>query len=258
MYKKYARSVRRSKPARKSSRRPRRVSVSSAVKKYVKKTLHSQIENKYYNEYSNANVIYNNGTAGNFTCKNLVPSISQGVGQGQRIGNEVRPVKWTLDMLFYSKNYDNIVNVSNNNLFRMVIFNVRSDKSLVTPPPSGGGVCNSFFQLGSSSTGFQGNLLDMMLKLNKDNLNVFVDKQFKLSNYTDSGTTDTVNGVVSRKMSVNLLKFVPKKFIWNDTSPAYPINMSLFIGLFGVSQNNLSTLQPGFFTYTSNLQYEDA
>lgn len=73
--------------------------VSEPVKSYVKQMLSKNVEEKYQSSPigSETAIVYNNGAVIEFGVNhigNVFDEVEQGVGQGQRIGNEITIKKW--------------------------------------------------------------------------------------------------------------------------------------------------------------------
>lgn len=252
-----------------------RPQVPQALKVYVKRQIHNQIENKATIQSETLEPVYNylNNSA-NFLVKNvlaLLPTtaynsvaIAQGTGQGGRIGNKIKPVKYTLDMIFYPAQYDATYNpFPEPQDIRIMIFKLRCGQVLTTD------LSSDFFQSGNDAFGLTGYLTDMLDCLNKDTKIVYKDFMIKVGYqiFTTTGTQTVFSGCsnndykLNRKVHIDLLPFVPKTWIFDDTS-AVATNEDIYVVWQAV--NALGTAPEAaedYMTkcsYNACLEYEDA
>lgn len=234
--------------------------VSLAIKKYVKRTIHSNLEKKISTFYG-ANLSINSQTAQN-NFQSIVPQLSQGTNDSQRIGNQVNITKGMIH------GYVNILpyNATSNTLSTAVMVKIWICKYKKTNQASFATAYNTntdFFDVGSTNIGFQSNMLDMVLTCNKDDWIWYNTKTFKIgaSNATASGQVGSGgyydNSPMTHAFSFNFGKHL-KKLHFNDTD-VIPTNTNLFIVFQAVyADGSSSALNPAEYHFVSRVEYEDA
>lgn len=168
---------RRRAPARKANAKIARV---------VKRILHKQLENKVWISYA-SNIGLRTATASAVVPSvNLLPNVIQGTGHSQRIGNEIKVVK------AFIKGYINLLpyNAVNNPLStpvmcKMWVVSYKQNNQLDNTALT---TFQTFFETNNSSTGFQGNMLDLCLTVNKDAWTVHAQKTIQLGSTYPSST----------------------------------------------------------------------
>lgn len=248
-------------PKRKFARKPRKVARKTgglATKSYVKKLIHSSIENKTQCTYATNQTIGRTvGTGSTPFNINLLPVISQGAAEGERIGNDVRIVKSYMDMYINLLPYSSITNpVIPLNVKVWVVS--KKNQNLETNQLSAND-CNSFFQVGVSSVPFQGNMLDMIFPVNKDSWTIHTSRSFELSNLNTSGfnSSPTTNeGFFSKHLKIPLSKYY-KKLKYSDTSFCTNHNMWLIVQTVN-TDGSTNVLQGAEAHYSLSVEYEDA
>lgn len=224
-YKKKSSSIKR-KTYKKYVKRP----VSLAVKKFVQRSIKVASENKVVNWSYNAELFNFNATGSQWYTYNfhqLSPNvtnlvISQGVGQGQRIGNNIKTVKAILKFAICPNPYNATSNptVVPTNI-RIIIFSSKNHPVQIPPFSQ---FQNHLFQAGNSSNGPLNNLMDQLNELNRDIFTIHYDKMIKVGNAWNSLVQATPQGFnnndyklnVMRK--INITKYLPKVYQYNDTT----------------------------------------
>ena len=199
--------------------------------KAVKAIIHRQIENKITNDYGANQTLAYAGSATNPTFINLCPIPSQGAIQGTRLGNEINVVRATIRGRVNLLPYNAISNVTYAPVaVKMWLCQRKSSNRLVSGAPTSTDF-GTFFQLGSGSAGFQGNILDILFSPNKDYWNVFAQKTYTLNNaYISTGGTGVVtstNAPMSMPFTFSFAKHLGK-LKYNDSS-SYATNKELYL-----------------------------
>lgn len=151
--------------------------------------------------------------------------ISQGAGQGQRIGNQIRTKKCWVKGIIHPNIQDPTTNIQPLPIqIRMILFKDKFNKS---SQPSAVGI--DLFQNGSTVLPPQNDLCDMILDINKDRYTVYHDETMKLgtSNFQGTGNLASFQFFANNdfnyncQFSVDCTKFLPKTITYNDagTSP---------------------------------------
>lgn len=244
-------------------------SVSVAVKRYVKSTISRDIENKRaisdnsfaVGTIANSNILY---------ARPLTPaigfmSISQGVGQGDRIGNMIKTKKVMLRYVLYPIPYDITVNPNPAPIEFQMIFGYV--KTTPTTTPSVANV-QQMYQLGNSATAPNGDLGDLINPFNTD---VWVIKKVikhKIGYAVAEGSGGRPNSQyfanndfkLNVVRSLDITSIYPSKFTFQDTVNT-PTNAGLFlmcqaINADGTTSAALNT--KAFIEYAVDFTYEDA
>lgn len=245
----------------------------SPLKKMVKQIIARNVENKSKQFWVNDQVLYPSN-ATNFPnnvlqiCPNSSTlAIVQGLGQGGRIGNEIKTRKLVMEGIFAPLPYDATTNANPRPVeVQMIFFYDREDPN--NPPIVG----STFFQDGSNSTGFQNTLVDLIKPVNEDRYRVFSRKTFKLgySQYAGSATNTTNQSIfqaysnndfkANHRFKIDCTKWYPKTVKFNDNL-SDPMTRGLYclvqyVDAFGQSFLNSSAIVE--LTYSVNMVYEDA
>lgn len=267
-------------PVKKFVKKPKRFlkkkpMVSQSVKQYVKRIVHDQIENKVtiFSELQEPAYNYLNNSA-NFLVSNVVAllpttayksvAIAQGTGQGNRIGNKIKPVKYHLDMIFNVAQYSATINpFPEPQDIRIMVFKMRNGVTLASD------LSSSFFQSGNTAYGLTGFLTDVIDCPNKDTKIMYKDFMIKVGwqIFTATGTQPTFSGIpnndykINQKVRINLMPFVPKTWVFDDTT-AIALNDDIYViwqcvnapGTAAEATDDYMT----FTNYNLCLEYEDA
>lgn len=244
--------------------------VSKAVKSYVSKAIHRNIENKSYQvgysadlgSYNSNNILY--ATA-------LTPyvgglSVTQGVTQSTRIGNQIKLRKLRFNFVLSARTY----NAGNNPSpqpcdIEMMICSLKSASGEM---PTNIDIAN-LYQLNASSIPPSGFIYDMTQKVNTDLFHVYKRMRFKVG-YSTAGGTGINAGAQSfanndYKLNIirnlDITKYAPKTITYNDNSQT-PTSRCLFV-LFNVMPTvGGSTFAAGVYPVridsTIFIDYEDA
>ncbi|MDD1475125.1 hypothetical protein MEO41_28235, partial [Dolichospermum sp. ST_sed4] len=102
----------------------------------------------------------------------------QGVQQSERIGNQIKIVSGVVRGTIACKPYDAIFNpVVAPMMIKMYLCSL---KEINDSNPAGSTIVSSMFQLNNTAIGFQANLLDLNLPLNKELLTIYATKTFEI------------------------------------------------------------------------------
>jgi hypothetical protein len=241
--------------------------VSNAVKKYVKRSIHTNLENKIANVTSSGNTITSYGVNSNLFVVSCCPysAISQGTGQGARIGNEIKTRACYFNFVLRPAPYS----ASNNPIpipqIVMIFFGKVKNSRALQPVNSD---FAKLFQTGNTSQAPYSNTLDLIATLNKDWFTIYKTLQFKIG----YAQTDAVAGSNSafeyyqnndykfnavRKL--NITKMMPKTFKFNDTT-SQPTNDGLWMWAMCVPADgsNGASAIPISMDFNMTYVYEDA
>lgn len=154
-------------------------------------------------------------------------AISQGTGQGDRLGNKIKIVDAKLRFCLLPIEYNGTTNQPLPVIIRtMFIYDKRFPTQTPTPGASG-----DFFQNGNSSAGFLGTLEDITRPINTDRWAVFHVRDYKVGWSTMSGMTGANSNIAYAanndfkmmvKRTVNYTKHIVHNLRFDDleTDPA--------------------------------------
>lgn len=247
------------KPKRKIIKVTKAVSapVAKAVRKIAKAAVKSQAETKFVTRLVEDNVQHNSQiSAGDF--QQLVPLITQGTDDWQRIGDSIRPTSLVVRGLLSA---DNTYTTTNRvMLVRVVIVSAKATKNLTATTSLWTNYANTLLQpnldSGTQVVPFVGNQPELLYPVNRDQFIVHMDKVFKISPCSnDAGEEENP---ASTRMWMKKIK-LPKKFTY-DTGIDSPNNFCPFMGIGyvyadGTGPDVLTTKI--ISTVTSRLTYKD-
>jgi len=252
--------VKRVKKASKRTGKPKKT-----ISKVVKRVIQSQVEQKEYSTYG-ANQPITTANATYPTFISCMPSIQQGTTQGGRIGDEIR-IKYAR-----VKGYVNLLpyHITNNPLSTAVMVKLWlcSSKLSNLNGLTNTAINTGFFETGSQTTGFQGNLLDMLLPSNKDGWTIHATKTFELgATYASTGGQVGTGGYYDNSKMILPFNFRfeqhfkgPIKF--NDDGSSlnnyYPYNRNLYLVFQAVyADGGSQAYQVAEFHHSLNIKYTD-
>lgn len=193
--------------------------------------------------------------------------VVQGTGQGTRIGNKITLKKLIFRGTIQPNAQQSVINEQPRPMHvKMVIFYDREDPNAVPLPGS------TFFQDGSSSTGFTTNSTDFLRSINTDRFRVLKTKVFKLgySNYAGTTTNAPNQGVnqawanndfkFSCPFSMDLAKYYPKMVKFNDnlSDPMTRGLFCLFFCAYADGQQMSNVTVPAHVNYIQDVRFTDA
>lgn len=205
---------------RKASKKSTRT-VSKSVKTYVKRQISRNIENKSVCSYQTNLILNYAGSLTTPTFLNLVPAITQDASAQGRIGNQVNVKSAWIRGYINVLPYDAITNPGlAPTSVRMWVCRRKQTNRLISGAPSLTDFSN-FFQVGSTTLGFQSNMLDMVLGNNSDYWTVLADRKIQLqNNYYQAGTASKIanpSGRASTPFQFHFGKHLGK-LLFNDNN----------------------------------------
>lgn len=244
-------------------RRAIRKSRNASFAARVKKVIHRQAENKVWIAYQ-ANNNITTASSSTFTNISLMPTMSQGTGHSNRVGDEVTVVKAKISGYVNLLPYNSVSNPTVGPLYvRMWVMsckNIQNSQTLSTSTLS-----SNFFETNGGSAGPQGNILDMCLSVNKQAFTIHKIKTVLLeagatqgaTYYNSAGASCGGNGRFSAPFSFDVTKHLGKlKF--DDTSPVQPTNKNLFLAFQAVYADGTAlALTAAEYSYGYRVEFED-
>lgn len=270
--------------ARKVTRKPRKAGMGKVQRKSVaaicRQVIQSQAEVKSIQ--TNGAVSPRNflDTTANYVGANVfmvspnndLGNVVQGTGPAQRIGNEIRVKKATMDIILYPKPYS--VSVNPNPRPCIVTFWCVSPKTGYESASDMAAVFDSFFfQAGGSTDGYAFNLTDVVRAVNTDILTVHWKRCYKLGHAThyaqpNQATEPYPSNVqfanndykMNQIIKFDFTKHIQKTIKYNDTS-SVPMAKTLFL-ICSIARADGSTFSsasdlPVDMWYQHNLEFTD-
>jgi len=263
-------------PLRKSvrGRRPlRKSSVSVGVKKYVKRQIHRNIENKCV-QINGGNQFGNVLESPELNAYPMCPlatfwTISAGVGQGNRIGNQIKTRKVYLNYIIRPMPYDNTVNSIPRPMDVQLMLGYVKNTPSFSPVP---GDVNQLFQAGSSVAAPVGNIRDIISIINTDYWVIKKRWTHKIGYANYGGTTSSAPIQSQNQFFANndykysiikrldITAHIPKLHIFNDGSSSTN-SKNLFFMYYAVAADGstyTSNQLPASVEFWIDFHYEDA
>jgi len=243
--------------------------VSAAVKQYVKKAIHVSVENKTQTVNYTGN--FGNATANaSLYTYPVTPyagfmSVSQGVLQNNRIGNEIKIRKAYLRYVLRPLGYNASTNISP----VPVIVEMMLGRTRLCPGdiPAAGDF-TVLFQNGSSAVGPVGTLKDLVSNVNTDYWTIKKRWSHKLGfgEYFGTGGIAQQQYFANNDFKLNVVKklditnIYPKTLKFNDaTNQVQGPGLFLFYQAISANGNDTgSTQQTANIDFWIDIQYEDA
>lgn len=220
----------------------------ASIQKKMRKLKFEQKEKRY-----SQNTLINNTNSGGNACDsnvyNLMPNattlaISQGTGQGDRIGNKIKITRAILRFNLMPVQ-DSVNNQSVPVIVRtMFIYDKLNPTAAPTPNANG-----DFFQNGNSTGDFAGDLTDLTRPINTDRYCVHHVRDYKVgwSSYAAGAGADPAQQYYMNndfkmlvKRTVNYNKYIVHNLTYNDTNNA-PINRGLWFFCYAVICSPITT-----------------
>lgn len=226
-------------------------SVSKAVKTYVKSAIKQKEETKIsanFKEDAFAIAGYDVGTK--LTSIEVLSDaldLSQGTGQGDRVGNQVRPVRFIMR--------GHIIGTTTNPvLIRMIIFRGKQDINSPTD-------LSNLFQAGNSVSAPTNLPSDMYLPLNRNDYIIYKDRHFSVTAENTGGIAGANGTNLIQFFKQDLVKYLPKKLIYADTA-VDATNCGLYMTFLVCRQDggvlSSPTLGKADMAYSLSLEYKDS
>ena len=201
--------------------------VPTVVKKYVNRRLAKEAEVKNVvvtiskptpSSSSNYKPInpYTIDTACNVLSLTAAPdNISQGVGQGDRVGDQIQVKKLLFKGYIYSLQTGIAPNLLGGFPTNVTMYIGRLKSTLTAPNPSAFG---QLFQAGDTTFSPTDDNRSSLYDINKDVWTVFYRRTFKIGGSTQTSANAVSNNDYSalRRFSINCSKWIPKKLHYND------------------------------------------
>jgi hypothetical protein len=221
----------------------------TSIKKSVRNVINKMAETKVVKTTAERSMIWDpNATLWQsrnlFWSGDVLSFISQGTGQGNRVGNQIMLKSLTMSFILWSR----LSNAPGPVLPFDVCMFVFTDKLKPTQSSltdvrnafAGIGGDQYFFQSGNASTGQNLTITDQMLHVNDDRFTLHYKRIFKIgtSNQTNWNNNDYS---VSRKFKINLAKYMPRYVKFADATST-PQTRQVYVAFMPVVANDDTTV----------------
>lgn len=266
----YYRKRRPLRPARRPAgrryryRKGYRRAVPKRLKRYVKRAIHNNIENKIVvKNFANQSVTTADTTF-QVASINLLPDVPKGTEQGERLGIKIKPVVNSIRGFINMKPHNSLTNPYAPVKVRLMIVSYKlQNRNANTLQLSD---FSRIFEAGNSTVGFQGNMLDMILPINKADWIIYENRVINVgigsesSAFSGSGFTYDASRF-SVPFSFNCVKHCKSFLTFDDTSSSRPTNRNLYMLIQPVSAEG--SAGGGIYTpiemhYSHRFEFEDA
>jgi len=240
---------------------------NATFKSKVQRIINSQVERKRF-VIANANQIITTASGGGTPqALNLMPTLALGTNQEARVGEQVKITRATVRGFVNLAPYNAISNPGTTPV--KVKMWVVSSKLSNSQTLSSTVVGTGFFEIGSDTVGFQGNMLDMMLPVNRQAWIVHAHKTFNLgaSAANSLGPVTTTgyydNSRMSLPFSFSYGSHFKKPLRFSDDSASlngnYPYDRNCWLLLQAVYADGTSSggYIPAEYHYNVDISYTD-
>lgn len=238
--------------------------IPDKIKNYVKRTLDHRIENKTQQFYVSGNLLRNiTNDISTWRTSNifyLSPSatdvlITQGVGQGNRIGNKITIKKAVVRGILYPNDEGDEKPLEvNAYICNMKMANTISEVRTV--------IENQFFQDGNNELPLTGTLPDYILQPNNDVLTMHKRMCYKLGVAQNGTNVNFINNdfKYNQKFNIDVTKYLKKTYTFNDTvgDPIDPYVCLIFSPTPADNILNGEGAQTCYLDLCIQIDYEDA
>lgn len=260
----------------KVAKRPyqRKMVIPVELKRYVKRAIAATEEAKVTNLVGAVNPQGYTiaGLASSWYSQCVIPvtpyggflNITQGSGEGDRIGNKIRTKRLVFEYVINARQYD----VTTNPLptpqdIKMWFLTSRDDPT--TLPTQGS--FTSFFQAGDTAVAPTGLIQDLLYSVNEDLFKVHATREHKVGYQFANGTGAQAgfqyltnnDYAYNVRGKIDLTKYIPKTFHFNDNAP-YPNNPLCYLVMEAVPATGFSNgiTQPLLMNYSIKYEFTDA
>lgn len=237
------------------------------IRRIARRELRRQIEDKEQ-RFNSEGFFYNYmGTAswesGNIYDVNyhIGQNITQGTGQGQRIGNKIRVTKYNIKYRFWA----NTPNFLNNCYLKLFIVSDKRNPNTCTVGDISTAVLNGpWFNNGSGSTGMTQKVYDTMMPVDRDRWRVHKQRMWKIG--VSSNPQGAVTGYgnndfkYSGVLNINLSKFMPKVLQFLDTSTTINSRNTFLVFQVVKADNTIDAVNTAHLAWSRvvEMKFEDA
>lgn len=237
-----------------------RTNLKRTISMVIKKSLSSKIEKKQWVYYQNYNAVSTCSASIPVNVNLLPTSMIQGIGDAQRVGNQIKISQATIEGYVSLAPYNSITNpLSTPVMVKMFMF---KSKQVNTQNLGATSISTNFFKVNNSGTGFQGNTLDLVLPIDIDMFTLLSTKTFKLgaASATTTGKVGTSgyydNSPMNHHFKFNYGRHVKSQLKFDDNNSITNNNLWLAVQVVYADGSTLA-IQPALWCYCVNIHYTD-
>jgi len=249
---------------RRGAKRAKRAKPSGAFRKKVLAVMRGQVETKQA-FHAVGPTSYNSGINAIGDATKILPSITQGTNDAQRIGDQLTGLKLTVKgAIVYNPSTGQYGTYANSRLgVRMMIVQPRQYSNIDDVQSNAAAWLSLLLKKGSSTSAFTGVLSDLWAPINSDYIIKYYDKVFYMdAPYQATAVGSTVMGNSTRIFKHTLkLRNKVLKYDSSVSSGAQPVNYApvLLIGYTHMDGSGADTLTTAIqLSYDTIFNYEDA
>lgn len=243
---------------RKYVKRSRKLTGSKRLKKVIKQVVRRAAETKS-NQHTSATLnIFQPITQ--TEVFSLLPVISQGTGQANRIGNKINPIRFTVKLAVFCNNLSSYYVGPSSTYFDVYIFKWKEANQAGGVPQNVD--MTQFLQDDNTAQSYDGQFLDGLRPVNSDKFTLLAKRRITLNNVYNT-TVGQMSGYYQstapqKTLYFNLTKHCKKTWTYNDTTTSVANdNIYIAIGTTQCDSTNLGANVIGYYQFISDLQYKD-
>lgn len=254
-YPKRRRYARKRRYVRKSTRK-RVAKPSKTLKKQVQKIIHADVETKQAFHAVTA-VSYNSGINAVGDVTRVVPSIGQGTGDNQRVGDQLKAQSLTIKgAIVYNPSIGQYGTYANARLgVRMMIVQPRQYSNLDDVQSNAGAWLTFLLKKGGTTVAFTGVLSDLWAPINSDAIIKYYDRVV----YLDAPYQQTAVGSVTMGNSTRMFSHTLKlrnKTLKYDSNISGGLNATNYAPVFIIGYVHMDGSAPDVATTAIQLSYD--
>jgi len=241
---------------RRRANKKNRAKATGAFRKKVLSVIRAQAETKQAFHAVQA-VSYNSGINAIGDATRIVPSIGQGTGDFQRIGDQLKALSLTVKgAIVYNPSVGQYGTYANSRLgVRMMIVQPRQFNNLDDVQANAGAWLTFLLKKGGTTTAFTGILSDLWAPINSDGIIKYYDKVF----YMDAPYQQTAVGSTTMGKSTRLFKHTMKlrnKTLKYDSSISGGLNATNYAPVLLLGYTHMDGSAPDVATTAIQLSYD--
>jgi len=245
--------------------------ISPAVKQYVKTTMKREEETKRCSDVYGI-TSFNSGITGSGDFIDILPTITLGTAENNRIGSSIRPVKLVIRgyVSYVTNSFASGITDARMLGVRLFCFSDKTQPCYTTNLSAGSNF--NILDQGGASASFTGTITNYLTPHNSDQFKWYADKSwvmmkpFGTTNNTTPSPTNAIpawNSTVFRPFTITIKgSQMPATLKFDNTiSVGAPVNFAPFMALgYADLQNSLpdTVTQQIEMSYVSTLYYKDA
>jgi len=210
-----------------------------AIRKYVAKAIQRYAEVKTTLAFSSLAALQAPvGGVGIPSITALIPSVTQGTSQAQRVGNriDISELCCNVSLMYQPYNAASNFKIQPVRVKAWIVEQIPFGKPQTAAALGASTEMQNFFQLGGSSAAFQGQIIDQLWEVNTDLFKVHAFRSVTLGN-TSIGPSAALGPAATSTQYANVPNYAEwkfkvknlKKIMYDDTGSNFPQNRNLYL-----------------------------